>query len=847
MFRKPALFSLCLAAMSAAADGYVTLTAYDSGGKTSFTDGARWSDGKAPSADKDYLVAVPNRLDAQLRTPDTTDASKTFTFAGRSLTMGTRVGIVGDADVPGYYLSKTVKGTVVTPDLRLVNGVYWLGSEGDHYHNGAIKVLSPESAPFLIESETSGKRRFNFGAAFSGAQGTGLKLGGAPIALNGNNSGYLGSWWLYNGVAVTVQNVNGLGGVRPAYDADAVKFDKGRLVYSGSPNAELGAAQKIGFAVTEKGGELGLTQSLKFTADVTGPGVFTRRDTAAITLDCWGVWSNGGVVHDSPGYLKVRSTTAFAPDCAVVVSNGFICADGLSDAYTFTNRVVFAGGGVSGGAAAASDGTVTHTTLRFEGPLEIERPVRIALYDFPKGAYTRDTLFPLVEIPVAVRAVTAADFVPAFERGALSCNGLPGNPEVVVTTADGVQTVSLRFDPVVYNSSTANPAFLDTAAHWSDGRAAHADVDYVVSGNYDVRQCDNSRATDTYVFPGRSLTLAGGNNSAFYGYVIKQRNATFGDLRVCNRSAISIGGRSGTANEQQNLNGRLTVKSTATGTAGFTFSGSMNRLCVVNATMAGTGSVNYMGDCRYRPTADNSGYTGVCQLNGGASLEFADETNLGGNPASFQAAAVDVAKDGVLRPLASCTLDDSNRGLTVSNGVIEVAAGLELTTKLQLTIRGGSTVRKTGAGTWAVGGTCAKVSPAGTVSVREGVLKAAGAHGVAQAKLVFADGARYAIDCVSDADDPRAALGLVALKDFSIEGASLPVSVTPPAERTAVYGQALFTVAAAQADAVAAKLAVEKPQGYKVELKRTETSVDGVAAVTISAKFSQEGMALIVR
>ena len=45
MFRKPALFSLCLAAMSAAADGYVTLTAYDAGGKTSFTDGARWSDG----------------------------------------------------------------------------------------------------------------------------------------------------------------------------------------------------------------------------------------------------------------------------------------------------------------------------------------------------------------------------------------------------------------------------------------------------------------------------------------------------------------------------------------------------------------------------------------------------------------------------------------------------------------------------------------------------------------------------------------------------------------------------------------------------------------------------------
>ena len=839
------IYAVVGAALYASAD-YVTLTAYDAGGKTSFTEGARWSDGKAPSADKDYLVAVPNYANAQLRTPDTTDASKSFSFAGRSLTIGTRAGVVGDANVAGYYLSKTVKGTVTVPDMRLVNGYYWLGSEGDHYHNGAITVLSPEAAPFVIESETSGKRRFNFNAALRGAQGTGLKLGGAPMAFNGNNSGYLGSWRLYNGTAVTIKNVNALGGVRPVYDADAITFDKARLVYTGTPNAELGAAQNIGVAVTANGGEIGLTQSLKFSADVTGPGVFTRRDTANCTLDCWATWTNAGLIHDSRGYLKVNSTAAFAPDCSVVVSNGFLVA-GDTSAYTFTNRVVFAGGGVSGGASVAADGTVTHTTLRFEGPLEILQPIRIAMYDFPRGVYTRDTLFPQVEIPVSVRTVTPADFVPAFERGALSWNGLPRDPEVVVTTADGVQTVSLRFDPVVCNSSTANPAYFDTAAHWSDGRAAHADADYVVSGNYDVRQCDNARATDTYVFPGRSLTLAGGTSSAFYGYVIKQRNVTFGDLRVYNRSALSIGGRSGTSGEQQNLNGRLTVKSTATGASGFSFSGSMNRLCVVNATMDGTGSVNYTGDCRYRPTADNSGYTGVCQLNGGASLEFSDETNLGGNPAAFQAAAVEVAKDGVLRPLASCMLDDANRGLTVSNGVVEVAAGLELTTKLQLTIRGGSTVRKTGPGTWAVGGTCAKVSPAGTVRVGEGVLKAAGAYGVAQAKLVFADGARYAIDCVSDSDDPRSTLGLVALKDFTVEGASLPVTVIPPAEPAAVYRQALFTVSAAQADAVAAKLAVEKPTGYKVELLRTETSVDGAAAVTISAKFSQEGMAVIVR
>ena len=50
-----AVVSITLAATAFADDPYLTET--DATGKTSFTDGARWSDGNPPSSDKDYIVA----------------------------------------------------------------------------------------------------------------------------------------------------------------------------------------------------------------------------------------------------------------------------------------------------------------------------------------------------------------------------------------------------------------------------------------------------------------------------------------------------------------------------------------------------------------------------------------------------------------------------------------------------------------------------------------------------------------------------------------------------------------------------------------------------------------------
>lgn len=85
------------------------------------------------------------------------------------------------------------------------------------------------------------------------------------------------------------------------------------------------------------------------------------------------------------------------------------------------------------------------------------------------------------------------------------------------------------------------------------------------------------------------------------------------------------------------------------------------------------------------------------------------------------------------------------------------------------------------------------------------------------------------------------------MRGCTLEGDSLPVTVALPEDAPAVVEQPLLTVAAGEADAVAAKLDVAKPKGYAVEILQTPTTYDGVASVTLTAKFRKRGWALIIR
>ncbi len=131
--RIPCSFTLALAV----AAGAVTATAFsddpyltgsDAKGQTSFTDGTRWSDGKPPSPDYDYIVASGRSI----RTPAKNATSLTnAVFAGRSLTLGTNVS-------GGNLLVKTTATTanrglaqVTIADLRLVNANSYFTHGGD--------------------------------------------------------------------------------------------------------------------------------------------------------------------------------------------------------------------------------------------------------------------------------------------------------------------------------------------------------------------------------------------------------------------------------------------------------------------------------------------------------------------------------------------------------------------------------------------------------------------------------------------------------------------------------------------------------------------------------------------
>ena len=411
-----------------------------------------------------------------------------------------------------------------------------------------------------------------------------------------------------DGATIYANSVNCFGGARDVFDPDALYIDGAAIIYTGSPNAEIGENNNIGVTVAGQGCAFSVQKSLQFTADVTGSGTFTRRDTHACTLDVFGAWSTPLLVHDSPGYLKIRPSATFAADCSLVVSNGFIVASPaqVEDWLVITNRVVFAGGGVSGGCVVTDGVSAQQAPVRFEGPLVIEKPIRLAFYDPPLGVHTHETLHPLLQIPVSVRVVTADDFVPAFDKGALQYGDLPKNAEVVVRTENGMQTVCLRFDPFVFNKTSANPSYFDTASHWSDNRAVHADADYVAR-NFDVRQSSNP--SEKYTFPGRSLLLQ--SDSEAHGYVIKQKEVTIGDLHVYNKSYVSVGGRAGYTGEAQCLKGRLTIHSTTDGMNGFSFIGSLDRVMTIDSQICGSGWLNLSGNTFYRPTAVNTGYVGT--------------------------------------------------------------------------------------------------------------------------------------------------------------------------------------------------------------------------------------------
>ena len=128
--------------------GYVTLTANDPGGTFSFNSGANWSDGAAPSGDKDYII----QKNLVMRI-----GGAGGVFAGRSLTL----------DNGRVKTSNDDNSTATINDLRIYGGRLEQSTVNSTKNiDGNIHVLGTASNPSRF-SGSSG-RIFRIAAALHG-------------------------------------------------------------------------------------------------------------------------------------------------------------------------------------------------------------------------------------------------------------------------------------------------------------------------------------------------------------------------------------------------------------------------------------------------------------------------------------------------------------------------------------------------------------------------------------------------------------------------------------------------------------------------------------------------------
>ncbi len=241
-----------------------------------------------------------------------------------------------------------------------------------------------------------------------------------------------------------------------------------------------------------------------------------------------------------------------------------------------------------------------------------------------------------------------------------------------------------------------NTSSFNTGQSWDDDAAP------VVGDTYVANKTLRTPISGSPTFTGDVLTVTG---------QVLWKGTDNSSITVSNlvlRGSIN----NGVGNTTGNIYGNITLPDGATGTFG-TGSESDKRILHFYAPLSGSGSLNLFIP---RPSSDmkeiwlyaaNTNFTGPIKLIGGGKLTLFDETNLGGNPATWNPLQVTM-NGSVLRFANSMALDDPNRGIWLSNmtvsassvypgGRFEVATGATVT--LGCVVGGEGPFAKTDAGT----------------------------------------------------------------------------------------------------------------------------------------------------
>lgn len=281
-------------------------------------------------------------------------------------------------------------------------------------------------------------------------------------------------------------------------------------------------------------------------------------------------------------------------------------------------------------------------------------------------------------------------FIPASLRTGLASLLLIG----VVASSPAAGTSTLNAGDGLNTSS------FNTSLHWTGGLAPGPGTNFFTS-TFTMR---TPSAAGNYTFLGDSLTINTGGGLSIKGgsgNTITLNNLTNSGAinNAINSSTIAV------------LTGNMTVVGAATFNTGSGTLAGDSRVITNNLTMSGTGTMTNTtlasvigaapGVVVY--TANNTAFTGPLIVNSNQAVQAGALNNLGGNPASFNAAQL-VLNAGALQPTASFALNNANSGVTLgaSGGTFNVGAGLTLSIANPIT--GPGTLTKSSAGTLILSG-----------------------------------------------------------------------------------------------------------------------------------------------
>lgn len=182
-----------------------------------------------------------------------------------------------------------------------------------------------------------------------------------------------------------------------------------------------------------------------------------------------------------------------------------------------------------------------------------------------------------------------------------------------------------------------------------------------------------------------------------------------------------------------------------------------------SSVISGTGSLVKTGTGTWTLSGANT-FSGTTTISGG-TLAIASEANLGANPAAANAGQLTLS-GGTLQTTATLSIDDSNRGLTVTgSGTLSPNAGTTLTVANALS--GSGTLQKAGAGTLILSGDSSSTF-SGAVAINAGTLQLGASNRLATTSAVsIASGATFALGGFSQTIGAISGLGLLDLASAS--------------------------------------------------------------------------------